>query len=174
MEQHRLFPMTLIAVTFVFALNAMFGQLYRSGWVATALKLLNSEASLLPGTETHLLKTYIGIAWFDKLLALANLFFADVANGSSPELILYAVQFGGQLVPIFMIMIVEALRAGNRGNIFYQYVTLGIQPGATADEVLNGPTARLFGAALRSCTATGPSCAYTPAFICGSSHLRGR
>jgi hypothetical protein len=48
---------------------------------------------------------------------LAGVMFANVTDGSTPQLSLYGFQFAGQLVPMFTVMMIEAARRGSKGNI---------------------------------------------------------
>jgi hypothetical protein len=112
----------LLAATQLFGLNSMFGQVYRSGWVNAVLQIFSSSdpsVAVLPGSQTPILKLYTGFRSLDKLLMLAAVMFVNVTNGSNPALSLYAIQFGGQLVPVFAVMMIEGLRAGNTHNVFY-------------------------------------------------------
>jgi hypothetical protein len=47
---------------------------------------------------------------------LAAVIFANVIDGTVPQLSLYAIQFAGQLVPVFAVMMIEGLRVGNEQN----------------------------------------------------------
>ena len=48
---------------------------------------------------------------------LTGVTFANVMDGSTPLLSLYDFQFPGQLVPIFTVMMIEAARRGDNGDI---------------------------------------------------------
>lgn len=50
---------------------------------------------------------------------LAAVIFANVVDGTAPQLSLYAIQFAGQLVPVFVAMMIEGLRVGNQKNVLY-------------------------------------------------------
>lgn len=108
-----------LAVIGLFGLNSMFGQLNRNGYVARVQELLSSADPVLPGSETRLLTTYLGLPVVDDLLALATVLWANVTDGSAPSLSLYVFQFGEQLVPIFLVMIVEASRVGHSHHALY-------------------------------------------------------
>ena len=111
-----------LAVTLAFALDSMFGQLYRVGMVDEAVRLMESSdptTAVLPASNTPILRHFTGWQPLDKLMALASIMFANVTDGSRPQLSLYGVQFGGQLVPIFAMIIIEGQRAGNASNLFY-------------------------------------------------------
>ena len=118
----RIAASLLLAVTCGFAVDSMFGQLYRVGMFDEAVRILSStdaSVAVLPGSNTPILQHFTGWQPLDKLLALANVMFANVADGSRPQLSLYAVQFGAQLMPIFSIIMIESLRVGNASNSFY-------------------------------------------------------
>ena len=117
----RYWAAALLTLTLAFGLDSMFGQLYRHGWMGIVSGLLNSSNSdnFLPLTQRPILKRYTGWAGFDKLLAFASIMFANVVDGSTPELSLYGFQFAGQLVPVFAVIMIEGLRSGNKSNVFY-------------------------------------------------------
>ncbi|ORY55267.1 uncharacterized protein BCR38DRAFT_403374 [Pseudomassariella vexata] len=109
----------------LFGLNAMFGQIYRNGYIGRVLDILSSPKPVLPGSQNPLLTSYLGLPVLDGLLAVASVLWANVADGSSPVLSLYALQFGGQLVPIFLVMMVEGSKVGNTGNPLHFSVLWG-------------------------------------------------
>ena len=43
--------------------------------------------------------------------------FANIPDGSTPQLSLYASQFAGQLVPVSAVVVIEGNKRGNRGNV---------------------------------------------------------
>jgi len=111
----------LLTATLIFALDSMFGQLYRVGWVGEAVRILGSAdpaVAVLPASDTPILRRFTGWQPLDRLMALSGVMFANVADGSRPQLSLYAVQFGGQLVPVFAVIMIESLRVGNAGGPF--------------------------------------------------------
>lgn len=117
----RRWAVALVTIVLAVGLDATFGQVYRHGWMAAALNLLDDANvdAVLPLSTRPILKQYTGWAAFDKLLALASIMFGNVIDGSTPQLSLYGIHFGGQLVPIFTIVITEGLRVGNTNNILY-------------------------------------------------------
>lgn len=100
-----------------FGLNSMFGLVYRNGYIGALLDLRDHGPHLLPGSNIPILKRFTGIPFLDKMLVLFGVMFANVTDGSTPQLSLYGFIFAGQLVPMFTIMIIEAARRGNKGNI---------------------------------------------------------
>ncbi|GAB1315304.1 hypothetical protein MFIFM68171_05514 [Madurella fahalii] len=75
----------------------MFGQIYRNGYIRHLLDIMTSPKPVLPGSQAPLLTRYL--------------------DGSDPALSLYAFQFGGQLVPIFLAIMIEGSRMGNSKNL---------------------------------------------------------
>lgn len=111
-----LVTLPVLAAVLAFAFDSMHGQLRRNGWLAMMEPLL-ADGGFLPDSQRPIKTRYTGVGAWDKLLALGNIIFANVTDGSRPELSLYAIQFGGQLVPMFLVMIVEGLRVGSAGNV---------------------------------------------------------
>jgi hypothetical protein len=117
-QVQRLAGAALFAID-MFGLNSMFGQIYRNGYIARFVDILASPNPLLPGSQIPLLTHYLGLSAVDGLFQIATLLWANVTDGSHPALSLYAVQFGGQLVPVFLVMMVEGARSGNCRNPLY-------------------------------------------------------
>jgi len=113
----------LLIACLLFGLNGMFGVAYRNGWMAAASTILTSNDPsifVLPGSKTPILTRYTGIQRYDNLHMLASVIFANVVDGTAPQLSLYAIQFAGQLVPVFAVMMIEGLSVGNKNNILFQ------------------------------------------------------
>ncbi|KAK3941974.1 hypothetical protein QBC46DRAFT_352834 [Diplogelasinospora grovesii] len=118
----------LLTGTLAFGLNSMFGQVCRNGWVGAVIGIFTSadpNRAVLPGSAIPVLRVYTRFRPLDELLALANIMFWNVVDGSTPQLSLYAIQFGGQLVPIYAAMMIEGLREGNRHRVFFYSVLWG-------------------------------------------------
>lgn len=71
----------------------------------------------VPITFIPILTRFTGIGLLDKALVLAGVMFANITDGSAPQLSLYGFQFAGQLVPLYTVLMIEAARRGNKGNI---------------------------------------------------------
>ncbi|KAI1457391.1 hypothetical protein F4805DRAFT_177111 [Annulohypoxylon moriforme] len=123
-QARKLSAPALMAVG-LFGLNSMFGQIYRNGYIERIGRILASQQPTLPGSHTPLLTRYLGLPVVDNLLAIATVLWANVTDGSCPELSLYAVQFGGQLVPVFLVMMLEGSRSGNTNNAFFFSIMWG-------------------------------------------------
>lgn len=59
---------------------------------------------LLPGSKNPVLLKFFKIPPLDHLLSLAQVMYANFFDGSSPQSSLYALQFGGQLVSLSVII----------------------------------------------------------------------
>jgi hypothetical protein len=106
---------SLLAVLAAFGFDALHGQLQRNGYAAIVDEILQDDKPrFIPGTNRLLLRRYVGQPVVDHVLAMLNVFFADVVSGSSPALSMFAVQFGGQLVPGVMMLMAEGQRVGSR------------------------------------------------------------
>ncbi|KAH6972335.1 hypothetical protein BKA56DRAFT_493338 [Ilyonectria sp. MPI-CAGE-AT-0026] len=98
------------------SLDSLYGLLYRNGYFHALIRLRNQGPHHLPGSYSPILTRYVGIPPLDKVLTLATVMFANVTDGSRPQLSLYAIQFGGQFLGVLAIIILEALRNGNQRN----------------------------------------------------------
>lgn len=112
--KRSIFALSLIGA---FGVNSMYGLVWRNGYIASLLHLRDHGPYVLPGSSIPILTSFTGISIVDKALTLAGVMFANVTDGSAPASSLYGFQFAGQLVPMFTIMLVEAARRGNGGNV---------------------------------------------------------
>ncbi|KAK6076222.1 hypothetical protein SCUP234_07390 [Seiridium cupressi] len=127
MERHHVRNLAgaiLVAVD-LFGLNSMFGQIFRNGYVGRLLDILASPNPALPGSGAPLLTSFLGLPYLDGVFKLATVLWANVTDGTHPQLSLYAFQFGGQLVPIFLVIMIEGSKSGNNGHALYYSVLWG-------------------------------------------------
>ena len=110
----------ILSTVHAVGISAMYGLVLRNGYVQALLQLRDHGPHLLPGSNHPILTRFVGIPPFDKLLTLAGVMFANVTDGSYPQLSLFGFYFGGQLIGIFTVMVVEGLRQGNRGTSIAQ------------------------------------------------------
>lgn len=103
-------PLALITALFVFGVDALHLQLRRNGYIDYIRPLLVNEPRFLPGGEHLLVRQYTGVASVDHFFTTANVIWANVFDLSRPELTLFAFCFGGQLVPFFVVLMVEGQR----------------------------------------------------------------
>lgn len=108
----------MVSLLFIYAFgaNALYGLLFRNGYYSALLRLRHEGPHHLPGSSNDILARYTGIGYLDKLLTLASVMFANVTDGSSPQLSLYAFHFGGQYLAILVVIAIEGLRSGNQSN----------------------------------------------------------
>ncbi|CZR62756.1 uncharacterized protein PAC_12653 [Phialocephala subalpina] len=118
---------SILALSLVgaFGVNSMYGLAWRNGYISSLLRLRDHGPYTLPGSNVPILTCFTGIGILDKALTLAGVMFANVTDGSAPASSMYGFQFAGQLVPMFTIMLVEAVRRGNKGNVMSWAVLWG-------------------------------------------------
>jgi hypothetical protein len=107
-----------LTLTHGFGLNAMYGLAYRNGYYDDLIRLRDVGPHHLPGSLNPVLTRYCGISPLDDLLTLASVMFANITDGSCPQLSVYAIQFGGQFLGILNVITMEAQRKGNQSNTF--------------------------------------------------------
>ena len=100
-----------------FGVNSMYGLVYRNGYIQALINLWKNGPYVLPGSDVPILTKFTGLRVLDNVLTLAGVMFANINDGSTPQLSLYAFHFAGQLVPILTVFMIEGRRRGNRGNI---------------------------------------------------------
>lgn len=105
-----------IGLIHAFGINSMYGLVYRNGYYDALIQLRDHGPHLLPGSNVPILKKFTGIGLLDKVLTLAGVMFANVTDGSTPQLSLYAFHFAGQLVSVFTLILIEGKRQGNEGS----------------------------------------------------------
>jgi hypothetical protein len=107
----------VLALIHIFGLNSMYGLIFRNGYYRALRNLFDKGPYVLPGSNDPILTRFTGIDPLDKLLKLAAVMFANVTDGSTPQLSLYAFQFSGQLVSVLTVIMIEGGRRGNKGDI---------------------------------------------------------
>ena len=103
------------------SIHAMYGLVFRNGYVDALVRLRDHGPHVLPGTDHPILTRFNGVPPLDKMLTLAGVMFSPVTDGSHPAASLFGVYFGGQLVPIFTVLFIEGLRRGNMKKAVGQY-----------------------------------------------------
>ncbi|KAK8220754.1 hypothetical protein IWZ01DRAFT_18490 [Phyllosticta capitalensis] len=78
--------------------------------------LLRGDA-VIPGTDVPLKRHYTGIGPIDQQLAFLQIFFWPITSGKSPRLFLQGIHFVGQAGAYWTVMVLEAMRTGNKGRI---------------------------------------------------------
>ncbi|KAI2613229.1 hypothetical protein GGR54DRAFT_643025 [Hypoxylon sp. NC1633] len=121
-----------LLLIYVFGANALYGLLYRNGYYRALIRLRDEGPHHLPGSSNAILTRYTRIVPLDKLLTLAGVMFANVTDGSTPELSLYAFHFGGQYLAILVVIAIEGLRNGNQSNVLRLFSVWGCLMQATS------------------------------------------
>ncbi|KAF4996365.1 hypothetical protein FGRMN_4525 [Fusarium graminum] len=108
----RIPTIIVLAILSIFGLDALLLQLNRNGY----MDMLNSITSdplprFLPDTNRLILKRYVGIPALDDFFAFSNVIWANVTDGSRPELSLFTICFGAQLIAFFVVFVIEGQRA---------------------------------------------------------------
>ncbi|KAI1469275.1 uncharacterized protein F4812DRAFT_470295 [Daldinia caldariorum] len=143
---------------YIFAVGCLWGHLYRNGYLDALLRLKNEGPHHLPGSENAIRTFYTGIGPLDKLVTVGVVIFANVTDGSTPELSLYIFQFCGQYLAMLVMINIESLRAGNATNFFSLFSLWGFfmqitsygctMPLYVAAHLLNLPTGDVAGVGL--------------------------
>ncbi len=110
-------PVFLLSLLLAVAFDSMWGFVFRNGYYDALVRLRDIGAHLLPGSNTPLQEHYIGVGPIDYWLTVLQAVFANIFDGSAPQLSIYAFCFAGQLIPVITVMCIEGCRVGNEGNI---------------------------------------------------------
>ena len=110
-------PASLLLMIFLLALDSMWLGHMRNGYYDALVYIRDVGPHLLPGSDTPIQETYTGIAALDYWLTVLQTVFANVTDGSAPQLSLFAFQFAGQLVSVWTVLLLEGLREGNQRGL---------------------------------------------------------
>ncbi|KAK7419791.1 hypothetical protein QQX98_003163 [Neonectria punicea] len=117
-------PIALISVLFLFGADAMVGQLSRNGYFGFAASVLE-DGLVLPGSNRSILRRYVGLSAVDGFLTSANVFWANVVDGSRPELSLFTFFFGSQLAAFFLVFMIESQRVAKWSPVLFNPLLWG-------------------------------------------------
>jgi hypothetical protein len=122
-----LVAIAVLAAVLAFGVDALFMQLQRNGYFSAVAPLIESDKpAVMPGSMRPILRHYTGVAAIDHWFVTINVFWANVLDGSLPECNLYALQFGGQLPAIVIIMLVESRRVAGPNWLLRSAVIWGV------------------------------------------------
>jgi hypothetical protein len=82
-----------------------------------ALQRRSSDKHTLPLTEEPIRKFYTGIDTIDKQLQVLAVFFWTMVTGDNPAASTQIVHFAGQFAAAYVLVVLEAMRYGNKGRI---------------------------------------------------------
>jgi hypothetical protein len=109
-------PKILLILLSVAGFWTLWGFPYQNG----LLKILSQESepgALIPGpTAAPMKQTYTGIGMVDKLLTNLVSFFYTAIDGNRADVSLSFLYLGGQVLASWVLIMIEGLRAGNRGK----------------------------------------------------------
>jgi hypothetical protein len=77
----------------------------------------SEPGSLLSGTTAPLKRHFTGIGLIDYQLTVLTVFFWGIVDGSAPAASLHALRFGSQIPVIWGVLLIEGMRAGNKGKV---------------------------------------------------------
>ncbi|KAH7159089.1 hypothetical protein DER46DRAFT_611138 [Fusarium sp. MPI-SDFR-AT-0072] len=108
----RIPTLILLSILTIFGFDALILQLDRNGYTSMLKSITHDPLPrFLPDTNRLLLKQYTGIGPVDDFFAFSNVIWANVTDGSRPELSLFTFCFGAQLIAVFVVFLIEAQRA---------------------------------------------------------------
>lgn len=108
---NRIPAILILTILTIFGLDALILQLNRNGYTSMLSSITRDPLPrFLPDTDRLLLKQYTGFKPLDHFFAISNVIWANVTDGSRPELSLFTFCFGGQLIATFMVFIIEGQR----------------------------------------------------------------
>lgn len=113
----KTFAILALLAIHLFGMNSMYGLIYRNGYIDALFHLRDNGPQLLPGSSHPIRTWYTGIRPLDKLLTLSVVMFANVTDGTAPQLSLYGFYFTGQMASIFTVLIIEGLRDQNEKGV---------------------------------------------------------
>ncbi|KPM44925.1 hypothetical protein AK830_g1612 [Neonectria ditissima] len=117
-------PVILIGALFLFGVDTMFGQLSRNGYFELSEFVLADGLSL-PGSNRSILRHYVGVPAVDNFMTTINVFWANVVDGSRPELSLFVFFFGSQLVAFFLVFMIESQRVARWSPVLFNPLVWG-------------------------------------------------
>lgn len=90
----------------------------RNGWAELMKNLDKDRPGFFPNTDYPAREVFTGVAGLDA--ALWNLIraFHPCVSGEAPTLSFMTAWFGGQIIPLHAVLMIEGIRSGNRGGVF--------------------------------------------------------
>ncbi|KAF5003029.1 hypothetical protein FDECE_10401 [Fusarium decemcellulare] len=123
----RIIPIALVAGVCVFGFDALPLQLGRNGYAAFLDEILDDpKPRFIPNSEHLLLKHYVGVAGLDRFFALSQLIWANVIDGSRPEVSLFTFCFGAQLMSFFTVLMIESKRVVGLSWLVFNPIVWGL------------------------------------------------
>ena len=116
--------MSVLLTAAKFALPFLCGAGFYGTWylllnngTTDLMRTVGDESKLLPGTKAPILSFYTGIEAIDHQLAVLDVFFWELVDGSHPDTSLFCYQFAGQIFSGWSLLMIEGLRKGNKWRV---------------------------------------------------------
>ena len=117
MASGLLVTQAILVLSWAFGIYGVWYLLLNNGGFDKINQVLAKRPPMLPGTMYPLKTSYTSLKIIDDQLSLLNVFFWEAFDGSMPNLSLFAFAFGGQIASVYLLVLVEGARFGNRGRI---------------------------------------------------------
>ncbi|KAM0327576.1 hypothetical protein ACHAQA_005868 [Verticillium albo-atrum] len=115
---HRAVATAVLAAISAFGANSIIGLIFRNGWMAMNDELMARPDPVLPGTGGPARTYFTGIAALDEAITGILKFFFPCVSGELPSLSFFSAYMAGQILPMHTALLLESLRAGNKGTLF--------------------------------------------------------
>ncbi len=106
----------LLPILSLLGASVTWGLGFSNGTFNSITDHVTQPSASLPGTNFPLLKTYTGFKPVDYQLSTLVTFFAPIFDESDVNLKLFGIMAAGQFGGVWLLMMVEGLRVGNRGK----------------------------------------------------------
>ncbi|KAI9730111.1 MAG: hypothetical protein M1834_006103 [Cirrosporium novae-zelandiae] len=119
------FAKVSLLLLIVIGYYAIWGIGFKNGFLSALRNAAISQ--ILPDSlSTPLKSSYTGIPAFDKRLKVLVAFFWFAINGEHPDVILRGLRFGGSLCVVWLVLMLESNRSGNKGKLISYFAIVGI------------------------------------------------
>jgi hypothetical protein len=119
-----LMPQILLLLLAAWGFWTLWGFPYTNGLLKILADLHRPGASIPGPTFAPMRQRYTGIKIIDSQLTTLVAFFFTAIDGNRADVSLIGLELGGQVVAAWMLMTIEGLRFGNRGNWLITSTTL--------------------------------------------------
>src|SRR5438874_1494022 len=115
-------PSNPVTITLLVALAAlgvysMVLHPFSNGFYEAVGSIRDEFPKILPASNATLVDFYTGIEPLDYFLTTMQIVFSSIFDMSAPGMTVLAFYFAGQVVPVLVVMMIEGLREGNKGEI---------------------------------------------------------
>ncbi len=110
------FPVVLLVLLSAWSFWTLWGFPYTNGMLAMLADLHRPGASIPGPSFAPMKQVYTGLKAIDAQLTTLVAFFYTVIDGTRADVSLAGLDFGAQVVAVWVLFTVEGLRWGNRGK----------------------------------------------------------